>query len=141
MSAKPTIVLVPGAWTTPDCFDIVRQQLKTAGYDSEAIATPSVGAEPPTKGLRDDAAAVRSSVSALAEQGKKVVLVVHSYGGLVAAEASKGLGYQQRAKEGKDGGIIMLVYVAASVLPLGKCIMDLPWGQVAPWLKYRPVSC
>ncbi|KAJ2904776.1 hypothetical protein MKZ38_007132 [Zalerion maritima] len=136
-SPKPTIVFAPGAWHTPDCFDIVREQLHSQGWETEAVTYPSVGAEPPTQGLQGDADAVREVVAKLADEGKKVVLAVHSYGGLVGAEASKGLGFQQRKREGKDGGITMLVYLAAFVTPVGKSIKMMLGGQFLPWMNFK----
>lgn len=65
---------------------------------------PSVGAEPPNKGLSDDTAAVRVVLERLADEGHMIVLVVHSYGGLVGSNAVEGLGYKQRADEDKKGG-------------------------------------
>lgn len=134
-SVKPTIVFAPGAWHTADCFDIVREALHARDWTTEAVEYPSVGAEPPTKGLADDANAVRSSVERLADEGKKVVLVVHSYGGLVGANAVEGLGYKQRLREGKTGGVILFVYLPAFVTPLGKSIKEMLGGQFLPWMR------
>ncbi|KAL2688960.1 hypothetical protein Neosp_003010 [[Neocosmospora] mangrovei] len=134
-SVKPTIVFAPGAWHTADCFDIVREALHARDWTTEAVEYPSVGAEPPNKGLADDANAVRASVERLSDEGKKVVLVVHSYGGLVGANAVEGLGYKQRQREGKTGGVILFVYLAAFVTPLGKSIKEMLGGQFLPWMR------
>ncbi|KAF7555887.1 hypothetical protein G7Z17_g1828 [Cylindrodendrum hubeiense] len=135
-ASKPTIVFAPGAWHTPDCFDLVRGTLHAGGWSTEAITYPSVGAEPPTKGLADDAAAVRATLQRLADKGKTAVLVVHSYGGLVGANAVEGLGYKQRAEQGKSGGVIIFVYLSAFVMPLGKSIRDILGEQFLPWMKF-----
>ncbi|KAH7136936.1 Alpha/beta hydrolase fold-1 [Dactylonectria estremocensis] len=134
---KPTIVFAPGAWHTADCFDLVRDALDARGWSTEAVNYPSVGAEPPTKGLSDDAAALRAVLQRLADEGKSIVLVVHSYGGLVGANAVEGLGYKQRAEQGQSGGVIMFVYLAAFVTPLGKSIKDMLGGQFLPWMKFE----
>ncbi|KAF2196642.1 alpha/beta-hydrolase [Delitschia confertaspora ATCC 74209] len=139
--SKPTIVLAPGAWHTPDCFDAVRQQLHARGWETEAIAYPSVGAEPPTKGLPHDAAAVREALERLADKGKEIVLVVHSYGGLVGQNAVEGLGYKQRKAQGKKGGVIMFVYLTAFVAPKGATIKQLLGGQFLPWMKIDGDYC
>ncbi|KAK9800007.1 putative Alpha/beta hydrolase fold-1 [Seiridium cardinale] len=118
-SDLPTIVFAPGAWHQPSCFDIVRDDLTSRGYETEAIAYPSVGAEPPNKGLADDAAVVRAALERLADQGKQIVLVVHSYGGMVGGNAVENLGYKQRAQAGKKGGVVMFVYMAAFANPKG----------------------
>ncbi|KAI7779332.1 hypothetical protein LA080_001003 [Diaporthe eres] len=114
-NAQPVFVLAPGAWHTPDCYQLVQDKLHAQGWETRAVAYPSVGAEPPTKGAFDDAAAVRAEVQALVDQGRQVILVGHSYGGFVICEASKGLGYKQRKAEGKEGGIVLLVFLSAFV--------------------------
>lgn len=136
-STKPTIVFGPGAWHTPDCFDLVRNELASRGWSVEAIDYPSVGAEPPTKSLSDDARVVREALQRLADEGKPIVLVVHSYGGLVGANAVEGLGYKQRAQQGKAGGVIMFVYLAAFVTPRGKCILEMLGGKPLPWMNFK----
>ncbi|KAF4926901.1 Methylesterase 1 [Colletotrichum viniferum] len=135
-AAKPTFVLAPGAWHKETCYSPVEQILNSKGYETVAVEYPSVGAEPPTKGLNDDAAAVRSVLQKLADEEKEIVLVVHSYGGLVGANAVEGLGYKQRAKEGKKGGVITFVYLSAFVVPVGKSIKVMLGGQFLPWMKF-----
>ncbi|KAH6659019.1 Alpha/beta hydrolase fold-1 [Truncatella angustata] len=130
----PTVVFLPGAWHLPNCFDLVRHDLESLGYETEAVAFPSVGTEPPNKGLADDAAAARSVIERLVDQGKQVVLAVHSYGGLVGANAVEGLGYKQRAKEGKKGGVILFAYIAAFVVGKGGSLLGQLGNQWLPWM-------
>ncbi|KAM0560042.1 hypothetical protein ACHAPJ_004001 [Fusarium lateritium] len=134
-SPNPTIVFAPGAWHTPACFDPIRDALHSRGWSTEAVEYPSVGAEPPNKGLADDANAVRAALERLADKGDQIVLVVHSYGGLVGANALKGLGYRQRAERGLPGGVVMFVYLAAFVTPLGKSIKEMLGGNFLPWMN------
>ncbi|EMD85837.1 hypothetical protein COCC4DRAFT_170513 [Bipolaris maydis ATCC 48331] len=134
--SKPTIVFAPGAWHTPDCYDTTRDQLHQRGWETEAVAYPSVGAEPPNKGLADDAMALRSTLERLANECKEIVLVVHSYGGLVGQNALPGLGYKQRQAAGKQGGVIMFVYLAAFVAPKGATIKAMLGGQFLPWMQF-----
>ncbi|KAI0158458.1 Alpha/beta hydrolase fold-1 [Pestalotiopsis sp. NC0098] len=133
--ANPTIVLIPGAWHQPSCYDIVRDDLVSRGYDVEYVSYPTVGAEPPNKGLADDAAATRAVLERLADEGKQIVLGVHSYGGLVGANAVEGLGYKQRAKEGKKGGVTMFVYISAFVNPKGVSILNALGNAWLPWMQ------
>lgn len=136
-SPNPTIVFAPGAWHTAGCFDVVRESLRSRGWSTEAVNNPSVGAEPPTKGLADDAERLRETLHRIAEEGKEIVLVVHSYGGLVGANAVEGLGYKQRQQQGKVGGVVMFVYLAAFVMPLGKNIKEAVGGKFLPWMKVQ----
>ncbi|KAK2018531.1 alpha/beta-hydrolase [Colletotrichum eremochloae] len=131
----PTVVFTPGAWHGPQSFDLVRDGLTAKGYESQAIKLPSVGADPATVGVAEDAAVLRSTIETLADEGKEVVLVVHSYGGMVGGNAVEGLGYQQRAAENKAGGVIMMVYLSAFAAPKGVSLLDMLSGKYLPWMR------
>lgn len=134
-SFKPTILFIPGAWHLPDVFDDTRAALATRGFPSVAVGLPAIGAEPPTKGLIDDTVAVHNEIERLSDEEKQVVVVAHSYGGMVGAGAVKGLGYAERQKAGKKGGVIMLVYMAAFVAKSGTSLLDMLGGKWLPWMK------
>lgn len=134
---QPVFVLAPGAWHSPGCYEIVQAKLHAQNFETRAVAYPSVGAEPPTKGLFDDAAAVRAEIEACVNQGRQVIVVGHSYGGLVIAEAVKGLGYKQRQADGKTGGVTLVVYLAAFVTPKGASILKMLGGQPLPWMNFQ----
>ncbi|KAL2005055.1 hypothetical protein VTN00DRAFT_2905 [Thermoascus crustaceus] len=136
-STKPTIFIVPGAWHLPECFDALREVLESHGYPTESIAHPSIGAEPPTKTLDDDAKNVRKTLSRLIDkEGKDVILIGHSYGGNVVSNASDGFGRATRAAEGKAGGISLLIYLTGFVVPKGKSLLVGLGGQWQPWMKF-----
>ncbi|KAI1277109.1 Alpha/beta hydrolase fold-1 [Xylaria sp. FL0933] len=126
---KPVLVFCPGAWCAPEYFRLTTDILTKAGYTCLTVSLPSVGSElrpkdapPITHGLQTDAQAVRDVVIPQLDAGHNVVLVCHSYGGVVTAEAVKGL---DRASRGPNtGAVIHLVYVAAIILDVG--------GQVWP---------
>lgn len=136
---KPVYVFIPGAWHTADTYDGIRALLEKHDYENHAVATPSVGANPPNKGLYDDATYTHDILEKLADEGKQIVLVTHSYGGMVGSLAVEGLGYSQRRHAGKKGGIIMLVYMSAFAVTKGKSLLDALGGEWLPWMK-DPVS-
>lgn len=145
-STEPVFVLAPGAWHGPECFQLVLEKLNALGRETRTVTYPSVGAEPPTKGGFDDAAErpVRAVVEPLVNEGRQVILVGHSYGGFVISEASKGLGYKQRKADGKEGGIVLLVYLAAFVLPKGQSVLKMIGGNPLPWMDVQvssPLRC
>ncbi|KAF7360613.1 Alpha/beta-hydrolase [Mycena venus] len=74
--------------------------------------------------MYDDAAAVAALVSSLTDEDQDVVLVAHSYGGIVACEAAKGLAKTVRVKEGKAGGVVRIVFVTAVVANEGQSLKD-----------------
>lgn len=134
---QPTILFVPGAWHGPDGFDAVRASLSSRNFPTVALALPSIGAEPPSKGLMDDTVFVQSEIKKLVNQGKRIVVVTHSYGGMVGAGAVKGLEYAERRKQGKHGGVIMLVYMAAFVASRGDSLLKMLGGNYLPWMKVQ----
>ncbi|KAH6613162.1 Alpha/beta hydrolase fold-1 [Boeremia exigua] len=132
---RPTIVFAPGAWHSSECFYPVVERLHARGWSTESVSYPSYGAEPPNKTLIDDVASVRTTLEQLINQGREIVLVAHSYGGLVAANATEGLAKEHQAKVGRKGGVIMLVYLAAFVVPKGKGMADMFGGQLPSWIN------
>ncbi|KAK0664730.1 hypothetical protein DIS24_g247 [Lasiodiplodia hormozganensis] len=136
--SKPTILLVPGAWQPSDAFGPLRHLLQQKGYESVAVDHPSVGGEPANQTLDTDVASLRAALTNLVEeQAKHVVLVLHSYGGVVGSCASEGFGARQRALEGKQGGILEIIYLSAFALPKGKSLLDMLGGQPLPWMKFE----
>lgn len=134
---KPVFVFAPGAWHSPECYRLVQDKLEAQGYETHGVVYPSVGAEPPNKGLADDAAALRAEIVKHVDQGRRVIVVVHSYGGLVGAEATPGLGFKQREAEGKAGGVTLLVYLAAFVTPKGMSITAMIGGKPLEWMDFQ----
>ena len=126
MSEKPQVVLIPGAWHTARCYDVITPLLEDAGYSTTALTLPSVGAEPPVTSTDEDAALILSTISDLADAGQDVVVVLHSYGAVPGSDAMKGLSKDERSHRGLKGGVIALVYMCAWMLPEGKCITDYP---------------
>lgn len=80
MSAKPTIVLVHGAFAGSSSWNDVVTDLTKDGYKVIAVANP-------LRSLRGDAAYVASLVQSISGP---VVLVGHSYGGEVVSVAASG---------------------------------------------------
>ena len=113
---KPTILLVGGAWHPADYLKPLATALEEAGYPTLRLALPSAGASPSVKlGFRDDVGLVRSTASELVCDGKDIVAVLHSFGGVVGTEALQGLGKLESSTPGL-GVVQALVYIA-SMLP------------------------
>jgi hypothetical protein len=129
------IVFVLGSWHLPIFFDEVRNRLTTLGYNSVAVPHPSMGALAGVKDLTDDIATLRATIEECSSEGKRVVLVVHSYGGLVASGAAEGMGLKERKVEDKKGGIIMILYFAAFIIPKGSTMLDALGGKLLPWCR------
>lgn len=132
---QPTVVLVPGAWQRSSGFDTVQQKLGHLGYPTVLVDHLSTGAEPPTIELTDDVNNLRQVLQRLVDEERDVVVIAHSYGGVVASCAVEGFDVAELSKSGKNGGVIMLAYLSAFVLPKGKSLMDGLGGQWLPWQR------
>ncbi|KAF2421125.1 alpha/beta-hydrolase [Tothia fuscella] len=126
MSSKPTVIVVPGAWHTSEGWKSVSDHFTTAGYPFIGIEKPSVSLGPTyIQNFDPDVEAVRSEIAKAANDGKDIVVLMHSYGGVPGSAACKGFSKEDRAKEGKKGGVIRLVYVAAFALDEGVSLASL----------------
>ncbi|GII59722.1 alpha/beta hydrolase [Planotetraspora thailandica] len=102
--AKPTIVLVHGAWADASSWSGVIARLRSDGYPVLAPANP-------LRGLASDAAYLDNL---LATVDGPVVLVGHSYGGAVITNAA-----------GADPDVKALVYVSAIIPDEGESVFGL----------------
>lgn len=119
-SVKPALVLVPGAWHTSASLSSLIPLLKAEDYPVKAISLPSVGASPALPSFDADVAAIRAAIIPLIEVNKQVILIMHSYAGMPGTEAVQGLGEAERTKDGKEGGVVRLIYLAAFIARAGQ---------------------
>ncbi|KAF8205330.1 Alpha/beta hydrolase fold-1 [Mycena galopus ATCC 62051] len=125
---KPTILVIPGSFLLISSYAAVIAELKARGYPVHGIELETVGRRPDgdkVPDMYDDAAKVAALAARLADEGNEVVLVAHSYGGIVAGQASSGLAKSVRASQGKKGGIIRIVFVSAVAPREGQTVKDL----------------
>ncbi|MWB97408.1 alpha/beta fold hydrolase [Agromyces seonyuensis] len=122
-AAQPLVVLVHGAFAESASWNGVLEHLDGLGIDAVAVANP-------LRSLAGDAAYVRDVVAA---SSRKVVLVGHSYGGMVISEAGAG-----------DDRVVGLVYVAAFVPEHGQSALELsnsePGSTLGDALVSYPVA-
>jgi pimeloyl-ACP methyl ester carboxylesterase len=108
------IVLVHGGFADGSGWEAVYSDLKNDGYNVTVVQNPTIT-------LEDDVAVTRR---AIASAGGPVVLVGHSYGGVVITEA------------GNDPNVAALVYIAAFAPDTGESVSALikepPPGAAVP---------
>ncbi|BCG72074.1 alpha/beta hydrolase [Mesorhizobium sp. 113-1-2] len=112
-----SVVLVHGGFVDGSGWEGVYHQLKKDGYDVTIVQNP-------TTSLADDVAATKR---AIAEAKGDVILVGHSYGGVVVSEA------------GTDPKVAAVVYIAAFAADAGESVSTLianppPGASVPPIL-------
>ncbi|SDU68570.1 alpha/beta fold hydrolase [Jiangella alkaliphila] len=120
---QPTIVLVHGAFAESASWSGVVERLRERSLDAVAVANP-------LRSLSGDAAYVRD---VLASIDGPVVLVAHSYGGMVITEAAAG-----------STSVAALVYVCAFAPDQGESAFGLstkfPGSTLGEALNAYPVS-
>ncbi|KAB8265594.1 Alpha/beta hydrolase fold-1 [Aspergillus pseudonomiae] len=125
----PSIVLVQGSFQTPLVYAQLTTGLRELGYSVIHPSLPScsnVEADDfPTRTLENDARAITEALEQLVEREEKLVVVVmHSYGGIVGGTAiPRSLTHASRQSEGKKGSVWHSFYYAAFVLPEGASVM------------------
>src|ERR1700754_797630 len=120
---KPTVVLVHGAFAESASWNGVVEKLRAASVDVVAVANP-------LRDLAGDAAYVRDVIASI---GGPVVLVGHSYGGMVISEAAAG-----------NDAVTALVYVCAFAPEQGESALQLstqfPGSTLGEALNAYPLS-
>jgi len=111
VSAKPSIVLIHGAWADASSWNRVVAILQRAGYT--VYAPPN-----PLRGLSSDALSIELFVKSIAGP---VILVGHSYGGSVTSVSSA-----------NNPNVKALVYVDAFVPNSGESVSSLLANEPAP---------
>lgn len=80
MTAKPAVIIVPAAFSLPAHYALVTSRLSDLGYEAHVAALASARETPiePTPGMQDDAAVVRDLMEKLTDEGKEIILDMHS---------------------------------------------------------------
>jgi pimeloyl-ACP methyl ester carboxylesterase len=115
-SERPAVVLVHGGFVDGSGWEGVYQLLKRKGFDVSIVQNP-------TTSLADDVAATKRI---LATKSAPVILVGHSYGGVVITEA------------GNDPRVAGLVYIAAFAPDAGESVSALI-SDPAPGAPVPPI--
>src|SRR3989442_4124663 len=120
---RPTIVLVHGGFVDGSGWEGVFKRLRKNGYTVTIVQNP-------TTSFSDDVAATRPAITS---SSGPVILVGHSYGGVVITEA------------GNDPKVVGLVYIAAFAADKGESVAKLiqnpaPGAPVPPILPPQEIG-
>ncbi|OAP59539.1 hypothetical protein AYL99_06837 [Fonsecaea erecta] len=136
MSPKPTLIFVPGAWHTADTWTKICKILENQHqYKCIPLTLPSTQSDPSAT-LLGDIETVRNAIVAETSQGRDVVVVMHSYGGIPGQSAIKGLTSPKwetdTAESKKTGHVIGLILMASGFVVPAKSFIDGMGGQPPP---------
>ena len=141
-TTRPAIILVHGAWHVPEHYHTLIHQLQQAGFEVHCPHLPTCN---PRKlfvaNMFDDATLVRNQIIPLLDKSHKIIMLLHSYGGVVGIEAVKGLSISERASQGLVGGVKRLVYMCGFMLKVGESVggASLPRPDLIQWNSTMPL--
>ncbi|KAK4939730.1 hypothetical protein LTR10_020014 [Elasticomyces elasticus] len=121
----PTIVIVHGAWHSPEHYETLASRLRSQGYKTVTPSLPTVHyasqGTPPPRGLSEDINAIRKAIQTELDTDPTtdVILLAHSYGSLPASPAIQDLDKPMRLKSGHSNGIVAFLVVAGPLIPTG----------------------
>lgn len=137
MSSLPTLVFIPGSWHKPICYDKVIKLLQGQHeLRCVSIALPSTAGNPAAT-FKDDLDAAREAISSETTHGRNVVVIAHSYGGMVGNSAIKGFTKPRDATTSQTqspttGCVIGLILIASGFTLTGLSFMDPFFGRPPP---------
>ncbi|KAI1455922.1 alpha/beta-hydrolase [Annulohypoxylon moriforme] len=137
-----TVVICYGAWPLMPFFEPLIKSFSSKGHIAicNIPATyPAYDPSNPPK-INPDTDHLRNHVlEPLLEEGKDIVIFMHSYGGAYGPEALKGCSKMEREKKGLTGGIVASIFTAAFVVPEGATpmgAMGLDPNDFPEWIDY-----
>lgn len=146
MSDLPTLVFVPGSWHKPTCYDkIIKPLEEQHKLKCIRVTLPSTSGNPDAT-FKNDIDATQDAISSETSQGRNVVIIAHSYGGMVGNSAIKGfakprdaigtsstpLSTSGQSQSPTKGYVIGLILIASGFTFTGLAFMDPFFGHPPP---------
>ncbi|KAI1287889.1 alpha/beta-hydrolase [Xylaria venustula] len=146
MSSSPTLVFVHGSWHQPSCYSKITKILQGRhGLKCLSPALPSTTGSPDAT-FKDDIDVIREAISREVSAGTDVVVIAHSYGGMVGNSAIKGFARprDERPTAGQGisgsrdrltsatGHVVGLILIASGFTFTGLAFMDPFLGRPPP---------
>lgn len=131
-SKAPSVLLIPGSFSAAATYAPIRHALVAAGVDIQVLQLPTVrldNDDRPAPPMYDDAKLIIREIEKLADDGKDVIVISHSYGGVPLTQAVVGLGKPSRQRHGKQGGIVGLGFITSLVPAVGQSASEILIGD------------
>lgn len=140
-NSLPTVLLVPGAFGTPAGYGPLLPYLKKAGFATHpGPYTSSNPSDPAAATCANDIASLRDNVlRPLLDDGKDIVILAHSFGGIVAGAAAKDLDKYTRQNQGQPGGVVGLIYIAGNITVNDESLAEASGGNSPSFIKIDKV--
>lgn len=115
----------------------IRDSLTAHGYRCIVLPLQAVIQKPAVKDLELDIAALRSCVLKELTEGHDVVVVGHSWSGIIVSGALSNLGKRERSKEGPLSGVIKLAFLCAFIPPEDTSLIQAFGGIEPEWYNVQ----
>lgn len=111
---------------------ILGAQLQTKGYNTRTWGLKIVNA--PNVSVGEDSILLAEGIlkPLIEQQGKDVVLYLHSYAGFPGSSAIAGFLKAERSAKGLQGGIIGLIFQSAFMPKVGDTLLQMIGGNYTP---------
>ncbi|KAJ4142078.1 hypothetical protein NW754_014869 [Fusarium falciforme] len=126
---------------------MLKDKLTERGFTVIQPRNASVGQVSDIKGKThlDDVVAIHEAMESPLNDGKEIIVVCHSYGGIPGSAAVQGYQIHERRDKGLKGGIKHIVYVASFALPArGLSLKTAIGGTYGPFMDrtddYLPLN-
>ncbi|KAI9723534.1 MAG: hypothetical protein M1828_004130 [Chrysothrix sp. TS-e1954] len=132
--APPAIILCHGAWHVPEHYADLLNRLQRNGFETFCPLLPTCnGKRPPDALQHDDVSVIRALLESLVQAGRSILVVLHSYGGVVGSNAIQDdVSKTSRSSRGLEGGVIAIVYMCAFLLLPGGTVKSATHVDVDP---------
>ena len=136
MDRKPTLVLIPSAWHKPQCYQKLTKSFQDEhGFKCILIDLPSTNGDPNAT-FKDDIDAARDAIIAETTAGRNVIVISHSYGGMIGSSSIKGLTRPRSStSDTSKGHVLALVLIASGFAITGLAFMDPLFGHPPPFWR------
>ncbi|CAI6301247.1 unnamed protein product [Periconia digitata] len=127
----PSVVFVPGSFAPASLYYPLVESVVARGIEAQAINLPTVhlpGDDRIAPSLYDDGDFIASTIEKLADKGRDVIVIGHSYGGIPLSQGTVGLSKPTRAAQGKPGGLSTVAYMTAYVPIFNESSADIQAG-------------
>ena len=136
MSPSPTIVIIHGSWHQPAHYQRLCDQFRSAGYEALCPLLPSFDAPAADVGIKEDSSTIQRVIEDLMRQGKEILVLGHSYGGIIMSEALiPAYDLRARSLAGLKGGVIGLTFICAFLLLPGQSLCTALGGAMPPFIR------
>src|SRR5688572_18616211 len=99
MATLPTLLFIPGAWHKPTCYHKIIDILQQRHHiKCVTVTLPSTKGDPEAT-FKDDLDAARAVLTNETSAGRDVVVIAHSYGGMVGSSVIKDFTRSRGEKE------------------------------------------